>query len=193
MATVYGVVLASGFSSRFGERDKLLADLGGSTVIARTVRAYCSATERTLAVLPPDTPERVEAIRELDIDIVFNPDYRDGMSTSLRVGVAALPDDAEAAVIGVADQPLLSGQVIEKLAAAPADGSVIVPYYGGNPGNPSLYPRSLFGELLEVTGDVGGRPVRDRHRVHRVDIEPWWVGIDVDTQADLELVRSLAR
>ena len=185
--TVEGIVLAAGGSVRFGVDNKLLHVLNGQPIIRLTVQAYVESLERVIVVIRPDDEPIARALEGLGAEVVSNPLHELGMSTSLHSGLAGLRDSTEATVIGVADQPLLSAGVINVIVEhwLKSRSPIIVPYYAGRPGNPALYARSLFDGLMAVTGDVGGRPVRDAHDHLRVDVKEWWRGMDVDTGDDI--------
>lgn len=186
---IYGLILASGISSRFGTKNKLTSDVAGTSVIARTVEAYLAVLPRTIVVVGHLGDAVQRSLASLAVRIVWNTDYADGQSTSLRAGLASLPLDVRAVVIGVGDQPLLLSTTITKLIETfdRYESQIVVPYYGRNPGNPVLFGRSMFAELMEVKGDVGGRPVIARHSVARVTISEWWTALDVDHPEDAGL------
>ena len=176
-------------SRRFAEGNKLLAPLGGQTVVTRTVQAYLDAElDPVLVVLGYQAREVAAALTALPITTVSNPEFEQGQSRALVHGVRALPAHARAAVIGVGDQPLLTGDIIHELVAAycSSDSPLVVPRYGGQRGNPVLVDRGLFGELLEVEGDQGGRPVLERHRreIVWIDFPDARPGRDIDTLED---------
>ncbi|HEV3311266.1 MAG TPA: nucleotidyltransferase family protein [Chloroflexota bacterium] len=189
---IYGIVLASGSSTRFGDGNKLLATVDGASVLFRTVAAYCAATRETLVVLQEGDEAVAAELASSTVRIIWNGEYRQGQSAALRLGVAALPDDAAAAVIGVADQPLLLASTIEALTTSWLRERIatVVPVYKGCPGNPVLFSRGLFPDLLAVTGDLGGREVMRRHPSRHVVIEEWWTALDVDTEEDLSVARQ---
>lgn len=190
-ARVAGIVLAAGMSTRFGSRNKLLAEVGGVPIIVRTVTAYAGAgLEPVLVVTGEDAPALRHALAGLPVDFVDNHDYREGQSRSLVHGVRALPATVEAAVIGVADQPFLTAEVVRSLVERYLRGRplLVAPRYAGEPANPILFDRRLFPELLEVSGDRGGRPVVRRHadEIAWVEVAEARPGRDVDTVADLD-------
>jgi molybdenum cofactor cytidylyltransferase len=194
---VGGLVLASGLSHRFGRENKLLAEIQGQPVIRRTVQAYDEAGVSPVVVVVGYQSERVgQALDGLNVHIVSNPDYFEGQSRALVHGVRKLPATLDAVVIGVGDQPLLRPAIIRSLVQAFVAGRapIIAPRYGGMRGNPVLFARSLFSELLTVDGDQGGRPVIERHRaeVVWVDVDDPGSGLDVDSMRDLEDVREIA-
>lgn len=185
---VCGIVLASGWSRRFGDSDKRLARLGAQTVIERTVDAYVGALSRIVLVTRPDD----ESIRRLvwspAVHHVVNSYAEQGQSASLRLGVQCVVDaEVKAALIGVGDQPLLRTETLRSLIEAWSVHQVptVAPTYDGQRGNPVLFSADLFPELLKVTGDIGGREILQRYPPCQVAIEPSWTGMDIDTPDDL--------
>lgn len=189
VSRVAGIVLASGLSRRFGARNKLTEHVRGEPVVRRTVRVYVEVGLNPVLVVVGHEAAAVEAaLAGLPVEVVQNPEYEQGQSRSLVAGIRALPA-VEAAVIGVGDQPLLVPDVIASLIEAyrRTGALVAVPRFGGERGNPVLFDRKLFAELLEVQGDQGGRSVLRRYadRAVWVDIANGRAGADVDTPEDL--------
>jgi molybdenum cofactor cytidylyltransferase len=189
---IAGLVLASGMSTRFGPGNKLLAKVRGRTLVRRTVDAYVRSGLDPIVVVVGFEADLVmaELPTEDAVRTVHNPDFGRGQSRALVCGISNLPKRARAAVIGVGDQPFLTAGVIRSLVEAyDARGAPIVaPLYGGRRGNPTLFDRTLFRELLDVTGDQGGRPVIQRHvsEVEWVEVGDEEPGVDVDTWEDLK-------
>jgi molybdenum cofactor cytidylyltransferase len=182
------IVLAAGRSSRMG-RSKLMLPLGGRAVLAWTLEHVLEAgIEDVVVVTGPDTPDLVALIGEAPVRLAHNARAREGMSTSLQVGLLALSPAVEAAFIVLGDQPSVGPDIYRRLLE-PAS-AIAVPVYRGQPGNPVLFRRPVFAELFGLTGDVGGRAVvaRDPNRVARVafDMAP---PPDLDTP---EAYRALA-
>jgi molybdenum cofactor cytidylyltransferase len=192
---VAGLVLASGMSRRFAGANKLLVPIGGVPVVRRTVQAYLAAgLDPVTVVLGHEANLVGDALLGLPIQTVINPDFAQGQSRALGHGVHALPDRTSAAVIGVGDQPLLTGSVIRLLVDSYiiTGRSPVVPRYAGRRGNPVLFDRSLFPELLAVTGDQGGRPVIERHRdeILWLDLPDPRPGADLDSEEDYAILVS---
>jgi molybdenum cofactor cytidylyltransferase len=189
------VILAAGTSSRLG-RPKQLLELGGEPLIRHTVRnALSSRAAKVVLVLGNQFEEVSDAAGPGDYDIVVNPDFAVGQSTSMVAGIASLGDDIDAALIMLGDQPTVGPDVLDRLidAFASSGASIIQPRYQANsPGNPVLFGRELFPELLAVCGDQGARSIiKQRHLdVVHVDIDTP-VPPDVDSDQDYERVQAL--
>jgi molybdenum cofactor cytidylyltransferase len=193
---IAAVVLAAGLSRRMGQA-KLLLPVGGRPIVRHAVEGVRAAgLDPVLVVTGPDPAAIEAALTGLDVRIVVNPAPEAGQAGSVRAGVAALPAAADTVVIALGDQPSLAPDIIPALLAAHrASGRPIVaPRYQDGPGNPVLFDRAVFPELLALEGDRGARPViaRDPARVE-------WVALDrpmppdVDTPADYEKIRSALR
>ena len=124
--------------------------------------------------------------------VVLNPEYQNGLGSSLRTGIGSLDPSAEAAIVVLADQPLVSASTIDSLISAyeKTKAPVVAPFYHGVRGNPVLFDRSLFPELVKIEGDVGAKSVVRAHgrEMFRVDVQDRGVVTDVDTPNDYALI-----
>lgn len=186
---IAGIVLAAGAGSRFGGT-KQLAELNGRPLIEHAVEAMFAvpAIERLIVVLGSDA-ERIRERAWLDgAEVVVADDWAEGISASLRAGVRAALD-ADALVITLADQPLMTPQVIAAVLdrielRAPAARAT----YAGRPGHPVLIKRELFEDVLALEGDAGARDLLDRAGVVTVECDHLASDHDVDTPANLEAI-----
>jgi molybdenum cofactor cytidylyltransferase len=184
--SVAAVVLAAGRSRRMGGPNKLLATIDGTSLVRRAVEAAKRSRASPVIVVTGHQPEAVRsALAGTDVTIVHNPDYADGLSTSLRRGISAVPPDADAAVICLADMPGVTDEVIDTLIAAfrPEEGvRIVVPTSKGKRGNPVLWSRGFFDALRDVQGDVGARHLigENPEAVAEVEIGPA-AALDLDT------------
>ena len=194
------IILAAGSSSRMGGgRHKLLLPLHNRPVLAHVLDAVLASQARPVILLLGHQAEQVRAhiasfATHPDLHIIENTDYLQGMSTSLRLGIQTLqinsytksPDkEVDSVLVLLGDQPLILAQDINTLIATYriAGKKIIAPTYEGKRGNPILFDASLFPELLEITGDEGGRSVLERHRdeIATVAMGNPLANIDVDT------------
>jgi molybdenum cofactor cytidylyltransferase len=191
---IAAVVLAAGRASRMGS-NKLIAELDGEPIVRRTVRAVLASRARPVVVVTGHEAEAVRAaLAGLDVRLVHNPDFADGMSTSLRVGVAAA-GAVGAALICLGDMPRLEARHLDAVIDAYRTGDpdeIIVPTCDRKRGNPVLWPHSYFAEIAELSGDVGARALIDRHaeQVRLLAIDDPAILVDVDTPAALAELRG---
>ncbi|HEY0418589.1 MAG TPA: NTP transferase domain-containing protein, partial [Acetobacteraceae bacterium] len=190
--SIAAVVLAAGTSSRMGPQNKLLLpDRSGRAMVARVVDNALSSAARPILVVTGHQADQVRAaIGGRPVSFVPAPDYAQGLAASLKAGVAALPAEARAAVVCLGDMPLVAGRVIDRLIAAydPDEGrSIVVPTHGGRFGNPVLWDRRFFAEILALVGDTGARSLLQRHAelVAEVEIGEDSVLRDFDTPESL--------
>ncbi len=194
---VAAVVLAAGRASRMGTQ-KLVAELDGEPLVRSVVRAALASSARPVVVVTGHEAAAVRgALAGLDVALVHNPDFADGMSTSLRAGVAAVAALAEvdAALICLGDMPRLAAPHLDAVIAAARaadDATIIVPTCERKRGNPVLWPRRYFAEIAALSGDVGARALLERHAEHvaLVAIDDPAILVDVDTPAALAALRS---
>jgi molybdenum cofactor cytidylyltransferase len=188
---IAGVLLAAGTSSRMG-RNKLLLELGGLSVLRRAARTALTAGLDPLLVVLGHESERARAELEgIACTPVLNPDYASGMNSSLRAGIAAVPADAAAAVVLLADMPFVTVEMVSEVARRWSGQPLAVSLYGDVVAPPILYSRALFGELLEMTaGDCRKRVVK-RHRAEALEV-PWSASAlaDLDVPDDVDKARS---
>jgi molybdenum cofactor cytidylyltransferase len=194
---VAAIVLAAGGSTRMGQPKQLLP-VGGKPMVHRVTEAVCAAGLAQIVVVVGAQAETVrEAIDDLPVDIVANEGWAQGMSTSLQVGLDALQREIQAVLIVLADQPALRPNLLRALVArySATGAPIVAPFYRGQRGNPVLFDRSLFPELLAVEGDRGGRPLITHHRerVERLEVDDPAVLIDVDTRQDYQRAKADAQ
>ena len=190
---VAGIVLAAGRSSRMAPHNKLLVpDRAGRPMVARVVDNLLSSAARPVIVVTGHRAEEVRAaVAGRPVQVVHAPDYADGLSASLRAGIAAVPATASAVLVCLGDMPLVTGRMVERLIEAydPDEGrSVVVPTCRGKIGNPVLWDRRFFPDIAGLVGDVGARPLLERHGEYVAQVE-------LDTDAvlrDFDTVESLA-
>lgn len=191
--SVAAVILAAGRSTRMGA-NKMLADIGGEPLIRRTAAGVAASRARPILVVTGHEAEALErAISDLGLECVPNPDYAEGLSTSLKAGIGALPEEAEGALICLGDMPLVAPAVIETLLAhfeREPQLAAVVPAHGGEWGNPVLLARKLFAAIATLAGDAGARKLlMGREDVAVLELAEDSVLLDTDTPEALERLR----
>ena len=181
------VILAGGDSRRLG-RPKQLVTIAGETLLHHVAREACaSAAADVIVVLGFALETMGGELRALRARTVDNTLWREGIASSVRAGVGAVSPAADGVLLCVCDQPRISAAHIDALIAAAeaAPGRAVASFYGGAPGVPAWFPRSLFGDLLALTGDTGAKRVLGAQGPRLVTIA-WPAGaLDVDTAEDV--------
>jgi molybdenum cofactor cytidylyltransferase len=184
---IAAIILAAGRSTRMGGPNKLLAELGGKTLV-RTVteQALASRASGVIVVTGHQAAEVEKSLRGLNVKFVRNPDFAAGLASSVKAGIAAVPEMADGAVICLGDMPLIDAHLIDRLidSFVPDRGNLIaVPVSGGRRGNPVLWSRRFFNELMALDGDIGARHLIARHSeaVAEVPVEGFGAFLDIDT------------
>jgi molybdenum cofactor cytidylyltransferase len=190
------VVLAAGRSSRMGGPNKLLADIGGRPLVRIVVEAVLASRARPVVVVTGHERRRVEAtLAGLPVTSVHNPNYGEGLGTSLKAGIAGLPAEVDGAVICLGDMPQVDAALIDRLIDAidPDKGALVaVPTLNGKRGNPVVWSRRFFPDLMAVEGDVGARHLIGHYgeAVVEVPVSDTAVLADIDTPQALAALKA---
>ena len=193
---IAALVLAAGSSKRMGKDNKLLADINGTPLIYQTVAALQASNVTSVTVVTGHEADDVTAaLTDLaGLSFVHNPNHNDGLSTSLKAGLAAIPETSDGFIICLGDMPLVTLDMLNELIRAfdPLEGrSICVPVYGRKRGNPILWGRAFLGAMLGLTGDTGARALLEEHadQVHEVMMANDGVLFDVDTPEQLQRLK----
>lgn len=186
---IAAVVLAAGRSSRL-PGNKLLQRLDGKTIVRRAVEVAVASQAKPVIVVTGNEAERVQGeLAGLPITIVDNADYAAGLSSSLKCGLRSIPPACDGALIGLGDMPFVTADVYDKLINAFALGhSICVPVHRGRRGNPVLWARPHFAEMLALSGDKGAKQLMVLHSnlVFELEVPDDGILIDIDTPDDLK-------
>jgi molybdenum cofactor cytidylyltransferase len=187
------IVLAAGASTRLG-RPKQLVRVGGQPVLHNVVsQAVALAGGSVTVVLGAHARDLTRLLQRSPASVVINRQWEEGIASSIRCGLQALPSSATAALFLLGDQVAVSVADLQRLGAAWGghDTVIAAAVYGGTVGVPAIFPRCCFGELALLRGDQGARVLLARH-AHRLAHVPMpSAAIDLDTPADL--ARLVAR
>ena len=191
---IAALLLAAGASRRFGGGlQKLVQELNGRPVVLWSAESLIGGpVEEVIAVLGADDSPVREALSGLPLRFVHNAKANEGMASSVAVGVSALRPETQAVLIALGDEPLTGREPLERVVQRYKEGgaAIVAPTFRGVRGHPVLFDRSVFPELLALTGDRGARALADRDptRLALVELDlpkP----IDVDTPVDLARLR----
>jgi molybdenum cofactor cytidylyltransferase len=192
---VAAIVLAAGRSTRMGGPNKLLAELAGKKLVRiATEQALASKASEVIVVTGHQAELVEQALQGLKVKLVRNPDFAGGLASSVKAGIAAVSDKVDGAVVCLGDMPLIDAALIDRLieAFAPDRGNLIVgPVAEGRRGNPVLWSRRFFSELMTLDGDIGARHLIGKHgeAVAEVPVEGDSAFLDIDTPQALETAR----
>jgi molybdenum cofactor cytidylyltransferase len=187
---ISAIVLAAGSSTRMGTV-KPLVRIGGRTMLERALVTLLESRVDEIIVVLGHSAELIQkSISLKGARIVINNSYGEGMASSLRTGLSSVRLDAAAALIVLADQPFLKPETIDLLIDeyGSKKPEIVIPTYNAVRGNPVLLDRSVFGELAELSGDVGCRAIFGGHAqgIIRVPVQDAGVLVDLDTPADVQ-------
>ncbi len=194
MAQVYGIILASGFSRRFGE-DKLSQDLCGKPVLQWCIDQLMASGVQCVCVVTRDSQKNVGHGEDSRIRFVLNEDPASGMSRSIRAALTKLEGDPDAVMIVNGDMPFYGVKNYRKLIALweETDGGIAASYHSGVAMPPSIFSRAYYPDLLELEGDRGAKKIIQKNisevKFLRIDDPDCFT--DIDTVEDLVYARSM--
>ena len=192
---IAALLLAAGQSSRMGS-NKLLAEVDGRPMVARVAQRLLSSHARPIVAVLGNEAARVDAaLGKLPLERVRNPAFAEGLSSSLKTGLAALPADIDGVIVCLGDMPLVAGRDLDRLIAAfnPLEGrAIVVPTRHGKRGNPVLWAKRFIPEMAELAGDVGAKHLIGEHAelVAEIEMDTDGVLIDIDTPDALAALRD---
>ena len=191
--TIGIIILAAGASRRFGGQAKQLLSVDGKTLIRRiTETATAAAVSESIVVVLGANQELIrDELTNLPVQLIDNPAWAEGMSTSLRVGLTALTHCEPiptAIVVLLCDQPLITPDLIRQLVAVHAETGkqMVACRYTGGVGVPALFAQSVFADLRALEGDKGARYLLQQRADDRADVDFEPAAIDLDSWADVE-------
>src|ERR1700680_456909 len=183
---ISAIVLAAGQATRFGQCKQLMR-LGEKALLQHVLDNLAqSKIDEVVVVLGARADEIREQIQFGKARVLMNPDYANGMSTSIQAGLRAINSDA--AMIVLADQPRVTSRTLDLLIDEyrRSKPSVVIPTFNGFRGNPVIVDRSLFAEMMEIRGDIGCRSIFGNHPVHMLPVDDRGGITDIDTIEDYE-------
>jgi molybdenum cofactor cytidylyltransferase len=193
---IAALVLAAGRSIRMGAINKLIAEIGGKPLVRIAAEQALASRAKPVIVVTGHERERVEAaLAGLPVRFVHNADYAEGLGSSLKTGIAAVPADADGAIVCLGDMPQVDAGLIDKLIAAfdpERIALVVVPTFDGRRGNPVVWSRRFFHDLMSINGDIGARHLIGSYAeaVVEVPVAGEAALTDVDTPESFSAVKA---
>lgn len=194
---IAAIVLAAGRSSRFEGGNKLLVTIDGTPLVRRVLTAVAASTVTDIVlVVALDAQSVVEAAGNGRWRTIINAQVNEGLASSLRAGIKAIPETTVGALVVLADMPGISTELIARVIAAfTAEAGGVIAYPADDAarqGHPVLWPRYLFPELLALKGDTGGKSLLQTHKAisRPVPVSGADAFLDIDTQADLARLKG---
>jgi molybdenum cofactor cytidylyltransferase len=194
-----GIILAAGMSTRLGQTKQLL-EIKGRCLIEWVMNAsLASKLIEIILVLGHEQQKILDVIGKKallpQVRVVVAPDYRQGMSQSLKAGLSAAGRKYPSVMFLLGDQPLVTSKEIDRLLEEfwKSDKDICVPVHNGKRGNPTIFGQNLYDELLGIQGDIGARNLVSAHLagVHYVETKEPASFLDIDTAEDLKKVEFL--
>jgi molybdenum cofactor cytidylyltransferase len=185
---VAGVILAAGGASRMGQ-PKLLLPWKGETLLHHAARtALAGGLTPVVVVVGAGELEMRAALTDLAVQVVYNPHWETGQSTSVRAGIEALPEQTQAVIFLLGDQPYVSPDLLQALVKTYtlSQPAILAPFVGEKRTNPVLFDRSIFGALCQLQGDAGARSLFAQYPPTPMPWSDENLLFDVDTPEDYQ-------
>jgi molybdenum cofactor cytidylyltransferase len=187
---ISAILLAAGQSKRMGKLKQLMP-FGQSTIVGQAVDNLLNSAVNEVIVMVGYMAEDVtKAIAAKPIKLVINPDYEQGMSTSIIAGLKSVHSETQGVMLALGDQPLVNSQTINRLIEEfyNHDKGIAVPTYRGRRGHPIIFAIKYKEQLLRLSGDVGGRQIIEDHPedILEVAVDSESIVADVDTTDDYQ-------
>ncbi|HEY1491087.1 MAG TPA: nucleotidyltransferase family protein [Steroidobacteraceae bacterium] len=186
------MVLAAGASTRFGSPKQLVRIAGRPLLHAAVTRAAEIGGNAVVVVLGSGAAQLAPLLKHSPGTIVINQQWREGLASSIRAGIARVPATCAGALLTLADQAAVSVDDLKRLAGTwrRQPLHIAAALYEGRPGLPAIFPRSLFAQLARLRGDAGIGALLRRHSDRLVRVAMASAAIDIDTPEDLLAVDS---
>ena len=184
---LFAVVLAAGASRRFGSHKQLVRIAGRPLLHSAVTRASEVTGSAVIVVLGSGAAELGALLKHSPGTVVVNKEWREGLSSSIRAGIARLPPSCAGALLLLADQAAVSADDLKRLAGTwrKQPQAIAAALYEGTTGVPAIFPRSLFQQLLQLRGDTGARALLRRNSDQLLRVPMPSAALDLDTPEDL--------
>ncbi|MBT6031787.1 MAG: nucleotidyltransferase family protein [Kordiimonadaceae bacterium] len=180
---ITAIVLAAGQSSRMGDQNKLLLSFNDQSMVSHVIDQLASSKAAEIIVITGNEADSVKKSIPQKVTFIHNPDYADGLSTSVRSGIDALSNDVDGVMICLGDMPYITAENYNMLIAAFEDGKIIAPVTNDKIGNPLIFSSQYFEDFLNLEGDKGARALLKKYpeNILKVDLNTEAIFQDIDT------------
>ena len=194
---ISAVILAAGESRRMGKQNKLLLPVGGEALLVKLVKSVCASDVGQVLVVIGHEAEKIRRkLKELPLSFVYNPNFSEGMTTSIKSGVKEVSRDCDGFLICLADMPLINTSDINKLIHAYVQNRIkekrliVVPVFQGQRGNPVLFSSEFRNDILDYKKESGCRGIIMNYpeSVKEIEMDNDNMLLDVDTLEDYQNV-----
>ena len=194
---ISAVILAAGESRRMGKQNKLLLRLGGETLLVKLVTSVCASDVGQVLVVIGHEAEKIRnELNDFSLNFVYNPNFSEGMTTSIKSGVKEIPKDCDGLLICLADMPFINTSEINKLIHAyvqnrvKGESLIVVPVFKGQRGNPVLFSKEFQNDILKHKNKSGCKEVimNNTESVMEIEMDDENILVDVDTLEDFQIV-----
>ncbi len=192
---ISAIILAAGKSTRM-RFPKLSLTIRGKGLLQHVIdNALKSKVDDVIVVLGAGSEKMRKEINPGKARIIINPFFNEGQSTSLKAGLKSISPESRAVIILLGDQPFINDATLNALIDKYRESGspIVAPVYNGKRGNPVLFDRALIPELINTSGDKGGRAIIGKyaHRIATLEIDSSLIGIDIDTWDDYQKLSRL--
>ena len=195
-SNIVGIILGAGRSRRMGLENKLVAEINGKPMIVHAIEAVKNSRVNKTILVTGHQREIVEkAVQGIEIEIIYNPNFKEGLSSSIKSIGHELSKDVDAGIVCLGDMPSITSTHINSLIKAFKNNpnrQIVVPIYDGRRGTPVLWGKKHFSLLVNLTGDQGAKALfqKNENNITEVQIEDNAIHTDLDTPEALERYRS---
>jgi len=191
---IWALVLAAGESIRMG-RSKQLLPFANKTILETVIDHIKQSTvDETLVVLGSNREKIEEVIKNLPVKSVYNPRFKEGMLTSVQKGFVSLPEEVEAVLVFLGDQPMIPSSVIDQIVSAyqSSEKGIVLPVYGQKRGHPVLINTKYRQELANLNPEIGLRELIHDHPedILEVNLDSSSILEDIDTPEDYKNLKN---
>ena len=188
---ISAILLAAGKSTRMNGINKLTKEIKGTPTIKHSIKNILSSSVNELVIVLGYENKIVEKLIDKNpkIKIIFNDNFKNGIASSIKIGLENISDKAEAFFICLADMPMVNHNTYNKMIESRNIKEIIVPNYKGEKGNPVLFSKSMKNEIISIQGDLGAKKIikSNKNKVLNLETNDQGVTIDFNTQDSFKL------